>query len=145
MTDSPPRHFLNNTSWDEIGWHQTDSGIRTSSFVLGTAVDREAPVVFRIFFPPGYRVEPHHHLCNYAEIILSGTQQVTGHWHQAGDVRISVGNRGYGPLIAGPEGVEVMVIFTSQNWEAQFGPRRSARHSESQLAATLEGHATSAP
>jgi len=126
MSTTPARRkaFGVDTSWDELGWIEYPGGITSSRFILGDPDDPDAPVVFRSFFPPGSRVEPHHHPCDYAEIILEGTQQVTGKWHKAGDVRISAGGRGYGPLIAGPEGVHVIVIFRNQDWETHFGKRR---------------------
>ncbi len=122
--DSKPKSFAKNTSWDEIGFKDLGGGLQSSWFILGHPDDPDAPVVFNSYFPPGYRVEPHHHACDYAEIILEGTQQVTGKWHKAGDVRYVVGGRGYGPLIAGPEGVHVIVIFRNQDWETMFGKRR---------------------
>jgi hypothetical protein len=112
--------FAADTSWDELGWMELGEGIRSARFILGDADDPDAPVVFRTFFPPGCRVEAHRHNCDYAEIILEGTQQVSGKWHKAGDVRYVVGRRGYGPLIAGPEGVHVIVIFRKQDFEAVF-------------------------
>jgi hypothetical protein len=115
--------FELNTSWDELGWIEFAGGIRSSKFVLGDTEDPDAPVVFNSYFPPGSRVEPHHHACDYAEIILEGSQEVTRRMHHAGDVRVVSGGRGYGPLIAGPEGVHVIVIFRNQDWETQFGKR----------------------
>lgn len=112
--------FAVDTSWDELGWLDLGNGIRSAKFVLGDPDDPTAPMVFRTFFPPGCRVEPHRHSCDYAEIILEGTQQVSGTWHKAGDVRYVVGRRGYGPLIAGPEGVHVIVIFRRQDFETIF-------------------------
>ena len=52
------------------------------------------------------------------EIILEGTQKVSGKWLYPGDIRIGLANRGYGPLIAGPEGVTVLVIFADGHWPA---------------------------
>ena len=119
------KSFAVDTSWDELGWMDLALGIKSARFILGHPDDPDAPVVFRSYFPPGCTVPPHHHRCDYAEIILEGTQQVTGKWHKAGDVRYVVGGRGYGPLIAGPEGVHVIVIFRNQDWETMFGKRRT--------------------
>jgi hypothetical protein len=118
------KSFAVDTSWDELGWNDLGGGITSSRFVLGDPDDPQAPMVFRTFFPPGCRVEAHRHSCDYAEIILEGTQQVSGKWHKAGDVRYVVGKRGYGPLIAGPEGVHVIVIFRRQDFETIFGKKQ---------------------
>lgn len=120
------RSFAVDTSWDELGWMEFEGGIRSSRFVLGDPDDPDAPLVFNSYFPPGCRVEAHRHRCDYAEIILEGTQEVSRKWHKAGDVRYVVGDRGYGPLIAGPEGVHVIVIFRKQDYEAVFGGRHRA-------------------
>ena len=37
-------------------------------------------------------------------------------WLYPGDVRIGLANRGYGPLVAGPEGATVLVIFADSQW-----------------------------
>ena len=39
-------------------------------------------------------------------------------WHQAGDVRVGLANRGYGPLVAGPEGATIMFVFKDGRWPA---------------------------
>ena len=36
----------------------------------------------------------------------------------AGDIRIGLANRGYGPLVAGPEGAWVLFVFASGAWPA---------------------------
>ena len=115
--------FAADTSWDELGFEELGNGIRSAHFVLGDPDDPSAPMVYRTFFPPGCRVEAHRHDCDYAEIILEGTQQVSGRWHKAGDVRYVVGRRGYGPLIAGPEGVHVIVIFRRQDFQTIFASK----------------------
>ena len=74
--------------------------------------------MFKTYFPPGCRIEAHTHPCDYSEIILEGTQQVSGKWLDVGDIRVGLANRAYGPLIAGPEGVTVLVIFADGNWPA---------------------------
>ena len=61
-------------------------------------------------------MEAHTHPCDYSEIILQGSQKVSGKWLHEGDIRIGLANRGYGPLIAGDEGVTVLVIFKNGHW-----------------------------
>ncbi len=39
-------------------------------------------------------------------------------WHYAGDVRIGLANRGYGPLVAGDEGATVLFMFKDGRWPA---------------------------
>ena len=130
-TTTGTKPFAIDTSWDGLGWMEfPGTGIRSSKFVLGDPDDPDAPVVFNSYFPPGSRVEAHHHACDYAEIILEGSQEVTRRMHHAGDVRIVGGGRGYGPLIAGPEGVHVIVIFRNQDWETRFGRREAAAERE---------------
>ena len=110
-----PKRFEQDTSWEELGFGNFEGGVEIASFILGETDDPTAPVVFHGKYPPGSRTEPHHHVTDYAEIILSGTQQVTRQWYKAGDVRIIEAGTAYGPLIAGPEGCETLVIFRNQN------------------------------
>jgi quercetin dioxygenase-like cupin family protein len=118
--DTSRKKFQQETSWEELGFRQYPCGALSSRFVIGDEDDVAAPVVMRGVFPPNAVVAPHSHPCDYAEIILEGTQQVTRRWHKAGDIRIVKAGTVYGPLIAGPEGVTVLVIFRSGDWQTQY-------------------------
>ena len=107
------------TSWDEIGTVTIPStGAVTSQYRIGLPTEDASPTVFKTYFPPGCRIEAHTHPCDYSEIVLEGTQKVGGTWLGAGDIRVGLANRGYGPLVAGPDGVTVLVIFANGNWPA---------------------------
>jgi hypothetical protein len=120
MTDVTRTKFQRSTSWEELGFREYPDGTLSSRFVIGDEGDDTAPIVMRGVFPPNAVVAPHSHSCDYAEIILEGTQQVTRRWHKAGDVRIVKAGTVYGPLVAGPEGCTVLVIFRSGTWETQY-------------------------
>lgn len=107
------------TSWDELGTITLEAtGVETSQYRIGLPSSDSSPTVFRAFFPPDCRIEAHTHACDYSEIILQGSQKVSGKWLHEGDIRVGLANKGYGPLIAGPEGVTVLVIFADGNWPA---------------------------
>ena len=103
-------------SWDELDAVELPTGVVTRMYRVG--VDADAPTVFKVYFPPNCTVEAHTHHCDYTEIILEGTQRVGAEWHKAGDIRIGLANRGYGPLVAGPEGVTVLFMFKDGRWPA---------------------------
>ena len=107
------------TSWEDLP-HVTmdETGIETVSYRIGMPDDNASPTVFKLYFPPNCRVEAHTHSCNYSEIILDGSQKVSGKWLYKGDIRVGLANKGYGPLIAGPEGASILVIFADGNWPA---------------------------
>ena len=107
------------TSWEDLP-HVTmdETGIETISYRIGMPDDNASPTVFKLYFPPNCRVEAHTHSCNYSEIILDGSQRVSGKWLYKGDIRVGLANKGYGPLIAGPEGASILVIFADGNWPA---------------------------
>lgn len=105
------------TSWDELGAVTLEAtGAVTSQYRIGLPSKDASPTVFKICFPPDCRIEAHTHACDYSEIILQGSQKVSGKWLHEGDVRIGLANKGYGPLIAGPEGVTVLVLFANGHW-----------------------------
>lgn len=107
------------TSWTELGSITLEqSGAVTSQYRIGKASSNASPTVFKVYFPPHCRIEAHTHECDYSEIILQGTQQVSGKWLGEGDIRVGLANNVYGPLVAGPEGVTVLVIFADGNWPA---------------------------
>ena len=119
ITDELNRRGHIVTSWDEIGTVTIPStGAVTSQYRIGLPTEDASPTVFKTYFPPGSRVEAHTHPCDYSEIILEGRQKVSGKWLETGDIRVGLANRGYGPLIAGDEGVTVLVIFANGNWPA---------------------------
>ena len=105
------------TSWEKLGqvWME-ETGIETTQYRIGLPTEDSSPTVFKVYFPPNCRVEAHTHPCDYSEIILQGSQKVSGKWLYEGDIRIGLANRGYGPLIAGDEGVTVLVIFKNGHW-----------------------------
>lgn len=119
------KKYQRNTSFDELGWTEYASGAKGTLFLVGEEGDETAPVVTYAHFPPGAVVEAHSHPCDYAEIIVAGTQQVTRRWHKAGDIRIVKAGTVYGPLVAGPEGCTVMVIFRNGDWQSKFVTRSS--------------------
>lgn len=105
------------TSWDELGAVTLEAtGAVTSQYRIGLPTEDASPTVFKVYFPPDCRIEAHTHACDYSEIILQGSQKVSGKWLHEGDIRIGLANKGYGPLIAGPQGVTVLIIFADGNW-----------------------------
>lgn len=106
------------TSWSELGEWTQPNGVAVSRYHIGDPADEASPTVFKVYFPPECRIEPHTHACAYSEIILEGSQKVSGTWYHAGDIRIAVADKAYGPLIAGPEGATVLVIFENGHWPA---------------------------
>ncbi len=98
-------------SWSDVSTTRED-GVTLGNLYLGADTDDGPPVrIARVCFPPGYEVRAHTHAADYVELILEGSQQVTRKWYHAGDVRMVKGGTAYGPLVAGPEGVTVLVIF----------------------------------
>jgi hypothetical protein len=129
------RKWQTATSWDEIASGESEIGRSGASesepdrrfwlFGIGEPGTEGMPTVIRAFFPAGTREEVHTHACDYCEIILEGTQQVTGKWYGPGDVRVAKGGTSYGPLIAGPEGVLKLVIFADDRVARIFPGDRS--------------------
>lgn len=105
-------------SWDELYAVTLPTGIETRMYRVGDPADPAAPTVFKVHYPPHCHVEAHTHACDYTEIILEGSQRVGATWHRAGDIRVGLANRGYGPLLAGPEGATVLFVFSDGRWPA---------------------------
>lgn len=105
-------------SWADLDAVTLPTGIVASMYRVGDPADPGSPTVFRVQYPPGCFVEAHTHHCDYTEIIVEGSQKVGGTWHHAGDIRVGLANRGYGPLVAGPEGATVLFMFRDGRWPA---------------------------
>ncbi|MDA0339955.1 MAG: hypothetical protein O2910_09025 [Proteobacteria bacterium] len=104
------------TSLDEIGGITLPTQAVATMYKVGLPDNEAAPTVFNMWFPPGCTIEVHTHACDYSEIIIEGSQKVGGKWLYPGDIRIGLANRGYGPLVAGPDGARVLVIFANGQW-----------------------------
>ena len=105
-------------SWNDLDKIELPSGIVTSMYRAGDPTVESSPTVFKVYYPPDCYTEAHTHACDYTEIILSGTQKVGASWHKTGDIRIGLANRGYGPLVAGPEGATVLFMIKDGRWPA---------------------------
>jgi len=105
-------------SWDDIEPATLPNGVVTAMYRVGMPDRDSSPVIFKVQFPPGCFIEAHTHECDYSEIILEGSQKVGSQWHYPGDIRIGLANRGYGPLVAGPDGATVLFIFADGRWPA---------------------------
>lgn len=104
------------TSWDELGSMTLTTEAVTTMYKVGRPDNPEAPTVFKVWFPPGCTIETHTHACDYSEIVLEGSQMVGRTVLGPGDIRVGLANRGYGPVVAGPEGVSVLIIFADGRW-----------------------------
>ena len=106
------------TSWNEIEPAKLPNGVLASMYRVGLPDQPGAPTIFKVYFPPDCHIEAHTHDCDYSEIILEGSQKVGSQWHYPGDIRIGLAHRGYGPLVAGPEGATVLFVFADGRWPA---------------------------
>ena len=104
--------------WDDLDKLTLPTGIETRMYRVGLPESEASPTVFKVFYPPNCVVEAHTHECDYTEIIIEGSQSVGATSHKAGDIRIGMANRGYGPIVAGPEGTTVLFMFADGRWPA---------------------------
>lgn len=96
----------------DIVWGQgTGPGIQYARFLLDEENAGGSPMVILSKFEPGEVVEPHTHGCNYFEYIIEGSQRVGKTNFAAGDVRWASAGTGYGPIVVGPEGCTVLIVF----------------------------------
>lgn len=96
---------------DDIVWREGQSpGISYARFALddGNGV---APVVIVSRFEPGEIVGAHTHDTNYFEYVIEGEQTVGKAVFCKGDVRLVKAGTGYGPIIIGPQGCTVLIVF----------------------------------
>ncbi len=110
-------HFAFN--WSDVEEITLPNGVVSQMYRVGMPEDDSSPTVFRVYYPPGCEIEAHTHDCDYTELILEGSQKVGRDWHYAGDVRLGLANRGYGPLLAGPDGATVLFFFKDGRWPAK--------------------------
>jgi anti-sigma factor ChrR (cupin superfamily) len=95
----------------DIAWNPgQDPGVTYARFPLEPG-NPQAPMVILSKFEPGSRVAAHTHDTNYFEYIIEGEQTVGKSTFRTGDVRQVTGGTGYGPIVVGPEGCTVLIVF----------------------------------
>jgi quercetin dioxygenase-like cupin family protein len=111
------------TTWAELS-RSGLAGVVNARLTVGS--DPESPSIWRTVFPPGCTVSPHTHDCDYAEIVLEGSQVVGRDLYEAGDIRVVKAGTVYGPLTAGPNGATVLVVMASSS-DDPLPPRPGGR------------------
>jgi anti-sigma factor ChrR (cupin superfamily) len=107
-------HWHRAFNWTEAGPGVLASGAEAHLYRIGPDdADESAPLVVNMTFPPGWSTPAHTHTDDYTEIILSGEMTVGRTTYGPGDVRVAHGGTGYGPLAAGPDGCNAILIFKS--------------------------------
>lgn len=95
----------------DIEWRPgTDPGVTYARFPMDPG-NPQAPLVILSRFEPGSRVAAHTHDTNYFEYIIEGEQTVGKTTFRTGDVRQVTGGTGYGPIVVGPQGCTVLIVF----------------------------------
>ena len=78
---------------------------------LATRTTRALPPSCGRFTPRAGRYRPTPMIPTTRRSSCEGSVQVTRRWYHEGDIRIVKGGTVYGPVIAGPEGATVLIIF----------------------------------
>ena len=88
----------------------SDDGIQYARFCMDET-NPSSPTIILSKFEPGARVPAHSHDSNYFEYIIEGQQAVGKQTFGKGDIRIVKGGAGYGPIVVGPNGCTVLIVF----------------------------------
>jgi anti-sigma factor ChrR (cupin superfamily) len=95
----------------DIIWGQgTGPGVQYARFLMDED-DTSSPLIILTRFAPGEVVDPHTHGTNYFEYVVSGEQTVGKTRFGPGDIRFANARTGYGPIVIGPEGCTVVIVF----------------------------------
>ena len=95
----------------DIAWGQgTGPGVSYARFLMDED-DTSSPLVILTKFSPGEVVDPHTHGTNYFEYVVEGEQTVGKTRFGPGDVRFAKAGTGYGPIVIGPQGCTVVIVF----------------------------------
>jgi anti-sigma factor ChrR (cupin superfamily) len=95
----------------DIVWGKgTGDGIKYARFMMDED-DDHSPMIILTEFAAGEVVQPHTHGTNYFEYVISGEQTVGKTKFGPGDIRFAKAGTGYGPIVIGPEGCTVVIVF----------------------------------
>ncbi|MGE4306349.1 MAG: cupin domain-containing protein [Novosphingobium sp.] len=96
---------------EDMAWQEGESsGIRYARFLLEEGKGA-SPMVILSRFEPGEVVGAHTHDTNYFEYVIEGEQTVGKVTFSKGDVRLVTAGTGYGPIVVGPQGCKVLIVF----------------------------------
>jgi hypothetical protein len=90
------------------------SNLKTSTYVLGDALDDAAPTAAIIQYPPNWVLPRHTHACERIEIVIEGSIAVDELTLGPGDVMEARAGELYGPHVIGPEGCKTVEIFSTR-------------------------------
>ena len=95
----------------DVQWRQgSDDGIQYAHFRMDET-NPSSPTMILSKFEPGARVPAHTHDSNYFEYIIEGEQAIGKQTFGKGDIRLVKGGTGYGPIVVGPNGCTVLIVF----------------------------------
>lgn len=107
-----------------------------------------SPTVFLVEQPPNSALAPHFHMQNQFQVIKDGCGTLGAHAVGPGSVHYAGAFTGYGPLVAGPDGLGYFTIRAVHESGANFLPatrdrlrRGPKRHAQGPLHAPLEAGA----
>jgi anti-sigma factor ChrR (cupin superfamily) len=107
MPNHPHKHiFAADVEWREGSYN----GIQYARFPMDDT-NTTSPTMILSKFEPGVLVPAHTHASNYFEYIIEGEQTVGKQSFAKGDVRLVKGGTGYGPIVVGPNGCTVLIVF----------------------------------
>lgn len=69
-----------------------------------------SPTVFLVEQPPGSTLAPHFHAQNQFQVVVSGAGRLGAHEVATGSVHYAGAFTGYGPVVAGPEGLNYFTL-----------------------------------
>lgn len=110
-----------------------------------------SPTVFLVEQPAGTVLAPHFHMQNQYQVVIAGRGRLGAHEVAAGSVHYAGAFTGYGPVVAGPEGLSYFTVRAVLETGANFiensrdkmvrGPKRHVQGSP--LAAASDGELAS--
>ena len=80
---------------------------------LGYDEDPVRPGFMHVRWGPGEGSPEHRHKSWTANVVIRGRLRIGERWFEAGDVAVIEPNIWYGPLLAGPEGAEILEIHAT--------------------------------
>ena len=110
----------------------------------------QSPTIFLVEQPAGSLLRPHFHRNNQFQVVVEGSGRIGRHEVKAGSVHYAGAYTGYGPVVAGPEGLSYFTIRSAFEIGALFveesrhllpaGPRYQTYGQAPEIAAEVVGN-----
>jgi hypothetical protein len=99
-----------NPTWPTNRQTRLPGGNVVTDCIGGYRIHGTTPVAFLAELPPGFVIDPHFHRTNQYQLVIAGRGSLGKHELDTGTLHYTDAESPYGPLVAGPSGLQFFTL-----------------------------------